>query len=175
MAPPRAGSSSRFRVSWVCQFASSVQANRLMTWFLSTPKPTSTPSLTDTVNEHDIRLLQHSLTLARKGAGLASPNPMVGCVIVRNGEIVGEGFHQYDWRDHAEIVALKSAGEKARGAALYVSLEPCNHTGRTGPCTEAIIKAGVARVVMATRDKNPRVSGAGLERLQAAGIAAELG
>jgi len=74
-------------------------------------------------------------------------------VIVRDGEIVGEGFHQYDWREHAEIVALKTAGEKARDATMYVSLEPCNHTGRTGPCTEAIIKAGVARAVIATRDK----------------------
>ena len=127
------------------------------------------------MNEHDIRFVQHALALARKGIGLASPNPLVGCVIVRNGEIVGEGFHQYDRRDHAEVIALKSAGEKARGATLYVSLEPCNHTGRTGPCTEAVIKAGVARVVMATRDKNPKVSGAGMERLQSAGITAELG
>ena len=127
------------------------------------------------MNEHDIRFVQHALALARKGIGLASPNPIVGCVIVRNGEIVGEGFHQYDWRDHAETIALKSAGEKARGATLYVSLEPCNHTGRTGPCTEAIIKAGVARVVMATRDKNAKVTGAGMERLQSAGIPAELG
>ncbi len=79
--------------------------------------------------------MQHALTLAHKGIGLASPNPMVGSVIVHEGQIVGEGFHQYDWRDHAEIVALKSAGEKARGATLYVNLEPCNHTGRTGPCT----------------------------------------
>jgi diaminohydroxyphosphoribosylaminopyrimidine deaminase/5-amino-6-(5-phosphoribosylamino)uracil reductase len=127
------------------------------------------------VNEHDIRFLQHALALARKGIGLASPNPMVGCAIVRNGEIVGEGFHQYDWRDHAEIIALKSAGEKARGATLYVNLEPCNHTGRTGPCTEAIIKAGVARVVIATRDRNPKVTGSGIERLETAGITTEIG
>jgi diaminohydroxyphosphoribosylaminopyrimidine deaminase/5-amino-6-(5-phosphoribosylamino)uracil reductase len=127
------------------------------------------------VNDHDIRFLQHALALARKGIGLASPNPMVGCVIVRDGEIVGEGFHQYDWRDHAEIVALKSAGEKARGATLYVNLEPCNHTGRTGPCTEPIIKAGVARVAIATRDQNPKVAGSGLERLVSAGITTEIG
>lgn len=127
------------------------------------------------VNEHDIRFLQHGLELARKGMGLASPNPMVGCVVVRDGEIVGEGFHQYEWKDHAEIVALKSAGEKAQGAALYVNLEPCNHTGRTGPCTEAIIKAGVTRVVMATRDTNPKVRGLGLETLQVAGVKVELG
>src|SRR5207244_13617526 len=83
-------------------------------------------------SSHDQHFMQHALALARKGVGLASPNPMVGCVIVREGQIVGEGFHQYEWRDHAEIVALKSAGEKARGATLYVTLEPCNHTGRTG-------------------------------------------
>jgi diaminohydroxyphosphoribosylaminopyrimidine deaminase/5-amino-6-(5-phosphoribosylamino)uracil reductase len=114
--------------------------------------------------------MQHALALARKGQGLASPNPMVGCVVVREGQIVGEGFHQYDWRDHAEIVALKQAGEKARGATLYVTLEPCNHTGRTGPCTEAIIKAGVQRVVAATEDPNPLTSGRGFDRLREAGI-----
>ena len=114
--------------------------------------------------------MQHALALARKGAGLASPNPLVGCVIVREGQIVGEGFHQFEWRDHAEIVALKTAGEKSRGATLYVTLEPCNHTGRTGPCTEAIIVAGVQRVVAAIDDPNPVNSGLGFERLRAAGI-----
>src|SRR6266704_3434757 len=114
--------------------------------------------------------MQHALALARKGIGLASPNPMVGCVIVREGQIVGEGFHQYEWREHAEIVALKSAGNKARGATLYVTLEPCNHTGRTGPCTEAVIAAGVQRVVAAMDDPNPANSGRGFERLRAAGI-----
>jgi diaminohydroxyphosphoribosylaminopyrimidine deaminase/5-amino-6-(5-phosphoribosylamino)uracil reductase len=122
------------------------------------------------VDAHAIRFMQHALALARKGAGLASPNPMVGCVIVREGQIVGEGFHQYERRDHAEIVALKSAGEKARGATLYVTLEPCNHTGRTGPCTEAIIAAGVQRVVAAMDDPNPVNSGRGFERLRAAGV-----
>jgi diaminohydroxyphosphoribosylaminopyrimidine deaminase / 5-amino-6-(5-phosphoribosylamino)uracil reductase len=122
------------------------------------------------VDAHAIRFMQHALALARKGTGLASPNPMVGCVIVREGQIVGEGFHQYEWRDHAEIVALKSAGEKARGATLYVTLEPCNHTGRTGPCTEAIIAAGVQRVVAAMDDPNPLNSGRGFERLRAAGV-----
>src|SRR5271154_3591325 len=114
--------------------------------------------------------MQHALALGRKGAGLASPNPMVGCVIVREGQIVGEGFHQYEWRDHAEIGALKSAGEKARGAALYVTLDPCNHTGRAGPCTEAIIAAGIQRVVAATEDPNPITSGRGFERLRSAGV-----
>src|SRR5215470_9926449 len=108
--------------------------------------------------------MEHALILARKGTGLTSPNPAVGCVIVRSGEIVGEGFHQYDWRDHAEIVALKTAGLKARGATMYVTLEPCNHTGRTGPCTEAIIGASVHRVVAAMQDPNPVTSGRGLER-----------
>jgi len=114
--------------------------------------------------------MQRALALARKGTGLASPNPRVGCVIVREGQIVGEGFHQYEWRNHAEIVALKSAGEKARGATLYVTLEPCNHTGRTGPCTEAIIAAGVLRVVAAMDDPNPVNSGRGFDRLRAVGI-----
>ena len=122
------------------------------------------------MDAHAIRFMQHALGLARKGTGLASPNPMVGCVVVREGQIVGEGFHQYEWRDHAEIVALKSAGEKARGATLYVTLEPCNHTGRTGPCTEAIIAAGVQRVVAAMDDPNPVNSGRGFDRLRAAGI-----
>jgi diaminohydroxyphosphoribosylaminopyrimidine deaminase/5-amino-6-(5-phosphoribosylamino)uracil reductase len=122
------------------------------------------------VDAHDIRFMEHALALARKGTGLASPNPMVGCVIVREGEIVGEGFHQYEWRDHAEIVALKSAGEKARGATLYVNLEPCNHTGRTGPCTEAVLSAGVRSVVAAMQDPNPATSGRGFERLRAANV-----
>src|SRR5580693_6294737 len=119
---------------------------------------------------HATRFMEHALELARKGAGLASPNPMVGCILVREGEIVGQGFHLYNYRDHAEVVALKSAGEKARGATLYVTLEPCNHTGRTGPCTEAIIAAGVQRVVGAMQDPNAVNSGRGLDRLRAAGI-----
>ena len=86
------------------------------------------------------------------------------------GEIIGQGFHQYDYRDHAEVVALKAAGNKAQGATLYVTLEPCNHTGRTGPCTEAIIAAGVHRVVAATQDPNPATEGRGFERLRSAGI-----
>jgi diaminohydroxyphosphoribosylaminopyrimidine deaminase / 5-amino-6-(5-phosphoribosylamino)uracil reductase len=114
--------------------------------------------------------MEHAMALARKGVGLASPNPAVGCVIVRDAEIVGEGFHQYEWRDHAEIVALKTAGERARGATLYVNLEPCHHTGRTGPCSEAIVAAGVKRVVAAVQDPNPATSGRGFERMQAAGI-----
>ena len=122
------------------------------------------------MNEHDIRFMEHALALARKGIGLASPNPTVGCVIVNDGQIVGEGFHQYDWRDHAEIVGLKSAKERARGATLYVTLEPCSRTGRTGPCAEAIISAGVRRVVAAIEDPNPLNAGRGFERLGLAGV-----
>ncbi len=121
-------------------------------------------------NSHDLHFMQHALDLARKGVGLASPNPTVGCVIVKDGAILGEGFHQYEWRDHAEIVALKQAGDRARGATLYVTLEPCNHTGRTGPCSAAIVKAGVARVVAAMEDPNPKTRGNGFATLRAAGI-----
>ena len=117
-----------------------------------------------------IGYMQRAMNLARKATGLASPNPLVGCVLVREGQIVGEGFHQYDWRDHAEVAAIKSAGEKARGATLYINLEPCNHTGRTGPCTEAIIKAGIQRVVASIDDPNPVVAGGGFDRLRAAGV-----
>jgi diaminohydroxyphosphoribosylaminopyrimidine deaminase/5-amino-6-(5-phosphoribosylamino)uracil reductase len=122
------------------------------------------------VDANAIGYMQRAMSLARKAIGLASPNPLVGCVLVREGQIVGEGFHQYDWRDHAEVVAIKSAGEKARGSTLYVTLEPCNHTGRTGPCTEAIIKAGIQRVVATIDDPNPVVAGKGYERLREAGV-----
>src|SRR5262245_17333946 len=127
------------------------------------------------MNDHDIRFIQRALELARKGVGLASPNPTVGCIIVNDGHIVGEGFHQYDWRDHAEVVALKTAGERARGATAYVTLEPCNHTGRTGPCTQALINSGISRVVTATRDPNSKVSGGGLEALRSANISIDAG
>jgi diaminohydroxyphosphoribosylaminopyrimidine deaminase/5-amino-6-(5-phosphoribosylamino)uracil reductase len=119
--------------------------------------------------------MENALDLARKGVGLASPNPTVGCVVVKDGAIVGDGFHRYAERDHAEIVALKQAGEKARGATLYVTLEPCNHAGRTGPCTEAIILSGISRVVAATEDPNPKTRGAGFTRLRGAGIEVETG
>jgi diaminohydroxyphosphoribosylaminopyrimidine deaminase/5-amino-6-(5-phosphoribosylamino)uracil reductase len=122
------------------------------------------------MDAHATRFMEHALELARKGIGLASPNPTVGCILVREGQIVGEGFHKFEKRDHAEIVALKSAGEKARGSTMYVTLEPCNYTGRTGPCTEAIIAAGVQRVVAAMEDPNPINSRRGLDRLRAAGI-----
>jgi diaminohydroxyphosphoribosylaminopyrimidine deaminase / 5-amino-6-(5-phosphoribosylamino)uracil reductase len=119
--------------------------------------------------------MDRALALAQKGVGLASPNPTVGCVIVRDGEIIGEGFHEYDKLAHAEIVALRMAGEKARGATLYVTLEPCNHSGRTSPCTEAVIAASVRRVVAAMEDPNPKTSGRGFARLREAGIEVESG
>jgi diaminohydroxyphosphoribosylaminopyrimidine deaminase/5-amino-6-(5-phosphoribosylamino)uracil reductase len=127
------------------------------------------------MNEHDIRFMQRAMELARNGVALASPNPAVGCVIVHNGQVVGEGFHAYDQREHAEIVALKTAGEKARGATAYVTLEPCNITGRTGPCTAALLKAGISRVVAATQDPNPKVAGRGLDALRAADVSVESG
>ena len=114
--------------------------------------------------------MEHALSLAHKGVGLASPNPTVGSIIVKDGAILGEGFHQYDWREHAEIVALKQAGERARGGTLYVTLEPCNSTGRTGPCSEAIVAAGLSRVVAAMEDPNPKTHGAGFKRLREAGF-----
>jgi diaminohydroxyphosphoribosylaminopyrimidine deaminase/5-amino-6-(5-phosphoribosylamino)uracil reductase len=122
------------------------------------------------MDAHATRFMEHALELARRGIGLASPNPMVGSILVREGQIVGEGFHQYAKFDHAEIVALKSAGDKARGSTMYVTLEPCNHAGRTGPCTEAIIAAGVRRVVAAMDDPNPVDSVSGFDRLRNAGI-----
>ena len=119
--------------------------------------------------------MQRALELARATLGLASPNPQVGCVLAHDNIIVGEGAHRYDPRDHAEVVALKMAGEKAQGSTAYVTLEPCSHHGRTGPCANALIDAGVARVVTATLDPNPLVAGQGMARMQAAGIIAEHG
>lgn len=114
--------------------------------------------------------MQEALELAQRGRGLTSPNPAVGAVIVRDGAIVGRGFHTWAGIDHAEIVALREAGERARGATLYVTLEPCSHYGRTGPCVDAILQAGIARVVAAMEDPNARVRGEGFRRLRAAGV-----
>jgi diaminohydroxyphosphoribosylaminopyrimidine deaminase / 5-amino-6-(5-phosphoribosylamino)uracil reductase len=118
--------------------------------------------------------MREALTLARRGVALASPNPMVGAVVVRNGDIVGRGFHTWAGLKHAEILALEDAGDRARGATVYVTLEPCSHTGRTGPCADALIAAGVARVIAATGDPNPLVAGEGFRRLRAAGIEVEI-
>ncbi|MBV8867491.1 MAG: bifunctional diaminohydroxyphosphoribosylaminopyrimidine deaminase/5-amino-6-(5-phosphoribosylamino)uracil reductase RibD [Acidobacteriaceae bacterium] len=118
--------------------------------------------------------MQEALALAEKGRGQTSPNPSVGAVLVRDGKVVGRGFHTWAQVDHAEIAALREAGEMARGSAVYVTLEPCAHQGRTGPCVDALIGSGVERVVAAMPDPNPRVSGKGFERLRQAGIEVEL-
>jgi diaminohydroxyphosphoribosylaminopyrimidine deaminase / 5-amino-6-(5-phosphoribosylamino)uracil reductase len=119
--------------------------------------------------------ITRALALAARGTARAHPNPRVGCVIVKNNRIIGEAFHAYDRLDHAEIVALKKAGKKARGAILYVTLEPCCTTGRTGPCTNAIIAAGIKRVVAAMQDPNPAVAGRGFAQLRRAGIELTVG
>ena len=119
--------------------------------------------------------ITRALALAERGTALAHPNPRVGCVIVKKNRVISEGFHAYDRRDHAEIIALKQAGKKARGATLYISLEPCCTTGRTGPCTNAIIAAGIKRVVAAMPDPNPAVAGRGLAQLRRAGIDVAVG
>ena len=123
----------------------------------------------------DRQFLRQALKLAAKGHALASPNPMVGAVVVdQNDNLAGEGFHTYDGVKHAEIVALDSAAERARGGTLYVTLEPCSHHGRTGPCSDAIVAAGIRRVVAPLEDGNPEVRGRGFERLRAAGIEVEV-
>ena len=114
--------------------------------------------------------IRRALRLAAKGAGTTSPNPMVGAVVVRQGKIVGQGYHHKAGEPHAEILALRQAGGKARGATLYLNLEPCDHFGRTPPCTQAILEAGVKRVIAGMKDPNPRVSGRGLRRLREAGV-----
>jgi diaminohydroxyphosphoribosylaminopyrimidine deaminase/5-amino-6-(5-phosphoribosylamino)uracil reductase len=129
-----------------------------------------------TAEDEDRYWMQRALELARRGIGVTSPNPAVGCVILDSaGQLAGEGWHEYDLLDHAEVAALKAAGARARGGTAYVTLEPCNHTGRTGPCSEALISAGIKRVVAATIDPNPAVAGHGLDRLRAAGTEVAVG
>jgi diaminohydroxyphosphoribosylaminopyrimidine deaminase / 5-amino-6-(5-phosphoribosylamino)uracil reductase len=115
-------------------------------------------------------MMQQALRLAAKGRGFTSPNPMVGAVLVQDGQINGKGYHASVGGPHAEIECLRDAGEKARGATLYVTLEPCNHYGRTPPCTAAIVQAGIARVVVGMGDPNPRVEGGGIDFLRSRGI-----
>lgn len=120
---------------------------------------------------NDEELMQRALDLARRGIGLATPNPCVGAIVVdRDGRLAGSGFYTYDGVTHAEALALQQAGKRARGATLYLNLEPCSHQGRTGPCAGAVIEAGVGRVVAAMQDPNPLVNGTGFELLRAAGI-----
>ena len=121
-----------------------------------------------------MRPFERALELAERGRGKVADHPLVGAVLVRDGEVVGEGWYEYELVRHAEVVALEQAGERARGATLYVTLEPCSHHGRTPPCADALVEAGIARAVVGARDPNPVVDGRGLERLRAAGIEVEL-
>ena len=130
--------------------------------------------------EQDRQCMQRALELARRGIGVTSPNPAVGCVIVdQAGQVIGEGWHEYDLLDHAEVAALheaqQHAGNRVEGGTAYVTLEPCNHTGRTPPCTQAIINAKLSRVVVATVDPNPNVAGNGMAALRGAGLRTDLG
>lgn len=127
------------------------------------------------ITPFDREMMRRCLALARRAQGRTAPNPMVGAVIVQDGRIVGEGFHPQAGQPHAEVFALREAGELATGATIYVSLEPCSHFGRTPPCADALIRAGVARVVVGMVDPNPKVAGAGIARLQAAGIDVTVG
>jgi diaminohydroxyphosphoribosylaminopyrimidine deaminase/5-amino-6-(5-phosphoribosylamino)uracil reductase len=127
------------------------------------------------IDQEDRQWMELALRQAEQSVGLSSPNPAVGCVLVQGDRLVGEGFHAFDRRDHAEIVALKQAGSLARGATAYVTLEPCSHHGRTGPCADALSAAGVKRVVVATVDPNPVVHGAGIAKLRAAGVEVRAG
>lgn len=123
----------------------------------------------------DYAFMARALTLAERGRFTTTPNPRVGCVVVRSGDIVGQGYHEKAGAPHAEVLALRDAGILARGATVYVTLEPCNHFGRTAPCVQALIEAGVARVVVAMRDPNHHVPGEGLQALATAGIVTESG
>ena len=125
--------------------------------------------------EFDASHMARAIELAARGEGLVEPNPMVGCVIVRDGDVVGEGYHQRFGQAHAEVDALRIAGDRASGATVYVTLEPCAHHGKTPPCAEALIQAGVSRVVIAQRDPFPQVAGRGIAALENAGIAVEVG
>ena len=144
-------------------------------WKLSRPA-TESVALMDTMSaaQFDTRMMARALQLARRGQYSARPNPHVGCVMVRDGVVIGEGFTCPAGGNHAEVEALQAAGD-AHGATAYVTLEPCSHHGRTGPCADALVKAGVARVVVAMPDPNPLVAGQGLEKLRTAGVAVECG
>ncbi|MBN6080651.1 bifunctional diaminohydroxyphosphoribosylaminopyrimidine deaminase/5-amino-6-(5-phosphoribosylamino)uracil reductase RibD [Aggregatibacter actinomycetemcomitans] len=123
----------------------------------------------------DVAFMQHALDLAKQGEFTTTPNPAVGCVLVKNGKIVGKGFHFKAGEPHAEVMALREAGENARGATAYVTLEPCSHFGRTPPCAKGLVKAGVSKVIAAMCDPNPQVAGKGLQILADAGIQSAVG
>src|ERR1700757_3041858 len=124
----------------------------------------------------DEQFMREALSLARQGIALASPNPRVGAVIADpQGNVVGRGFHTYDGIKHAEVLAIEEAGSQARGATLYLNLEPCSHQGRTGPCADAVIAGGIKRVFAAMEDPNPLVKGEGFAKLRAAGISLHVG
>ncbi len=123
----------------------------------------------------DADFMRHALRLARKGLGRTSPNPPVGAVLVKSGRVVGKGYHRRAGAAHAEVEAIADAGRRARGATLYVTLEPCNHTGRTAPCTEAVLAAGIARVMVGCADPNPEVAGGGVRRLRRRGVEVVVG
>lgn len=130
---------------------------------------------TNSGSAFDRKMMQRALELAKTALGKTSPNPVVGAVIVKNNQIIGEGFHPGAGQPHAEVFALQAAGEEAKGATIYVTLEPCNHYGRTPPCTEALITAKIAKVVVGMVDPDPRVSGGGIKRLEEAGIEVVVG
>jgi diaminohydroxyphosphoribosylaminopyrimidine deaminase / 5-amino-6-(5-phosphoribosylamino)uracil reductase len=136
---------------------------------------TTKPDAAEHLAAEDSLRMQRCLVLAGQALGKTAPNPMVGCVIFQGQQLVGEGFHPGPGQPHAEVFALRQAGEQAQGATLYVNLEPCSHYGRTPPCAKAVIEAGIARVVVGMIDPDPRVSGSGVAQLQAAGIAVTVG
>lgn len=121
-------------------------------------------------SDTEVRYMRRALALARRGAEGVRPNPMVGAVIVKEGSVIACGWHQRAGGPHAEVIALEAAGDNARGATMYVTLEPCTHYGRTGPCSEALLKAAIGKVVIGCRDPNPSVSGSGAERLREGGV-----
>ncbi len=138
-------------------------------------EPQTTDPETTEQGRLDAQFMDLALALAERGRGRVSPNPLVGCVIVQGGNVVGEGWHARAGEPHAELVALRKAEQAAAGSTCYVTLEPCDHQGRTPPCTEALLAAGVARVVVATTDPNPLVDGKGVRRLREAGVAVDVG
>jgi len=142
---------------------------------MSSSPPENNHNESDLSGTSDAHIMQHVLDLAALGTNTTQPNPKVGCIIINDGQIVGKGYHHAAGGLHAEREALKQAGDKARGATAYVNLEPCCHQGRTPPCTDGLIDAGISRVVAAMTDPNPLVAGGGLDLLKNAGIEVKVG